>query len=207
MLARCAIAALLALAAAALPASAQPFPSKPVHLVVAYAPGGTGDVVARIIADRLGPALGQTVVVENRAGASGAIGATSVLNAAARRPHAAGRADRRDRGQSILDQGADLRSEGPDAGRARDRGAARAHDPRQGALRLDGRDAQSDPDIGQAVLVRVGRHRHAGPSRRRVSRAPSCPASWCTCPTRAPGRRSTTSSAAMSTCISRGFRR
>ena len=66
----------------ALPTLAQPFPSKTVHLIVAYAPGGTGDVVARIIADKLGPALGQTVVVENRAGASGAIGATSVVNAA-----------------------------------------------------------------------------------------------------------------------------
>src|SRR5436305_4737114 len=64
-----------------LPVFAQPFPSKPVHLIVAYAPGGTGDVVARVIADRLGPALGQTVVVENRAGASGAIGASSVVNA------------------------------------------------------------------------------------------------------------------------------
>ena len=63
-------------------AQAQPFPSKPVHLIVAYSPGGTGDVVARVIADRLSPALGQTVVVENRAGASGAIGATAVLNAA-----------------------------------------------------------------------------------------------------------------------------
>jgi len=71
-----------AISVAALPALAQPFPSKPVHLIVAYAPGGTGDVVARIIADKLGPALGQTVVVENRAGASGAIGATSVVNAA-----------------------------------------------------------------------------------------------------------------------------
>ena len=70
-----------AFAALALPASAQPFPSKPVHLIVAYAPGGTGDVVARIIAEKLGPALGQTVVVENRAGASGAIGATAVANA------------------------------------------------------------------------------------------------------------------------------
>jgi tripartite-type tricarboxylate transporter receptor subunit TctC len=70
-----------ALAALSLPASAQPFPSKPVHLIVAYAPGGTGDVVARIVADKLGPALGQTVVVENRAGASGAIGATAVVNA------------------------------------------------------------------------------------------------------------------------------
>jgi tripartite-type tricarboxylate transporter receptor subunit TctC len=70
-----------AFAALSLPAAAQPFPSKPVHLIVAYAPGGTGDVVARIVADKLGPALGQTVVVENRAGASGAIGATAVVNA------------------------------------------------------------------------------------------------------------------------------
>ena len=68
--------------AAALPAAAQPFPSKPVRLVVAYAPGGTGDVVARVIADKLGAALGQTVVVENRAGASGAIGTQIVVNAA-----------------------------------------------------------------------------------------------------------------------------
>jgi tripartite-type tricarboxylate transporter receptor subunit TctC len=65
----------------ALPVFAQPFPSRPVHLIVAYAPGGTGDVVARVIADKLSPALGQSVVVENRAGASGAIGATSVANA------------------------------------------------------------------------------------------------------------------------------
>ena len=64
-----------------LPASAPPFPSKTIHLIVAYAPGGTGDVVARLIADKLGAALGQTVVVENRAGASGAIGATAVVNA------------------------------------------------------------------------------------------------------------------------------
>ena len=54
----------------------RPFPSKPVHLIVAYAPGGTGDVVARMIAEKLAAALGQSVVVENRAGASGAIGAT-----------------------------------------------------------------------------------------------------------------------------------
>jgi len=70
-----------AFAALALPALAQPFPSKPVHLIVAYAPGGTGDVVARVIADKLGAALGQSAVVENRAGASGAIGATAVANA------------------------------------------------------------------------------------------------------------------------------
>jgi len=74
--------AVLAVLSIALPASAQTFPSKPVHLIVAYAPGGTGDVVARVIAEKLSAALGQSVVVENRAGASGAIGATSVVNAA-----------------------------------------------------------------------------------------------------------------------------
>ena len=50
--------------------------------MVAYAPGGTGDVVARVIAEKLGAALGQSVVVENRAGASGAIGTQSVVAAA-----------------------------------------------------------------------------------------------------------------------------
>ena len=71
------------LAGLALPAAAQQFPSRPIHLIVAYAAGGTGDVVARLIADKLGAALGGSVVVENRAGASGAIGATAVLNAPA----------------------------------------------------------------------------------------------------------------------------
>src|SRR3954468_12117197 len=70
-----------AITAAALPALAEPFPSKTIHLIVAYSPGGTGDVVARVIADKLASALGQTVVVENRPGASVAIGATAVVNA------------------------------------------------------------------------------------------------------------------------------
>ena len=69
-------------AAVALTAWAQTYPTRPVHLVVAYAAGGTGDIVARLISDRLAAALGQTVVVENRAGASGAIGAQSVVSAA-----------------------------------------------------------------------------------------------------------------------------
>jgi tripartite-type tricarboxylate transporter receptor subunit TctC len=70
---------IVAILSTSFPALADPFPSKPIRVVVAYAPGGTGDVVARIIADKLQTALGQPVVVENRAGATGAIGATAVL--------------------------------------------------------------------------------------------------------------------------------
>ena len=69
------------LSAMAVPAPAQTFPNRSVHLVVSYAPGGTGDIVARMISDKLAAALGQTVVVENRAGASGSIGAQSVVAA------------------------------------------------------------------------------------------------------------------------------
>jgi tripartite-type tricarboxylate transporter receptor subunit TctC len=79
---RAVIAAVLAAGLAASAAQADTFPSRPVKLVVPYAAGGTGDIVARAIADRLGLALGQSVVVENRAGATGAIGTQSVATAA-----------------------------------------------------------------------------------------------------------------------------
>lgn len=69
-------------AGGAAPAWSQAYPSRPIQIIVAYAAGGTGDIVARSISDKLGIALGQSVVVENRAGASGAIGAHSVTTAA-----------------------------------------------------------------------------------------------------------------------------
>src|SRR5689334_24558411 len=73
-----AIATLGCLAVLAAPAAAQTFPSKTIHLIVPYAAGGTGDIVARVVSEKLSIALGQSVVAENRPGASGALGSKAV---------------------------------------------------------------------------------------------------------------------------------
>src|ERR1700739_2911869 len=61
---------------AAVPASAQAYPAHPIIMVVPLAPGGSTDVLGRIMAQAMGPRLGQPVVVENTAGAAGTIGVT-----------------------------------------------------------------------------------------------------------------------------------
>jgi tripartite-type tricarboxylate transporter receptor subunit TctC len=64
-------------------ASAQDYPARPVTFVVAFAPGGVADGIGRMVAQRLGEAFKQTVVVENRGGAGGNLAAKQVLSAAA----------------------------------------------------------------------------------------------------------------------------
>lgn len=77
-----ALAGAAALALIASPSWAQGYPNKPIELQVPFAPGGTTDIVARVISEPLGKALGQSVVVINKAGGGGIVGAAETARAA-----------------------------------------------------------------------------------------------------------------------------
>src|ERR1051325_7328875 len=86
MLRRCVVFSALALVLAAPAArAADAYPSRPIHLVIPFPPGGSNDVVGRVFAQAIGDKIGQTLVVENRSGAGGVLG-TEIASKAA--PHA-----------------------------------------------------------------------------------------------------------------------
>ena len=60
----------------------QNYPSKPIRLIVPFPPGGVADIIARPLAENLSSLLGQSVIIENKAGATGTIGASFVANSA-----------------------------------------------------------------------------------------------------------------------------
>src|SRR5260221_8732655 len=68
--------------ALALPVSAQPYPTKPVRVLIGYAAGSSTDIVGRVMADRLGANWKQTVIVENRGGAAGNVAADAAAKSA-----------------------------------------------------------------------------------------------------------------------------
>src|SRR5688500_12631484 len=75
-------AVLIALSCAAVPAAAQTYPAKTVRLIAPFAPGGATDVLARLAAQKLSERWGQTIIVDNRVGAGGHIGAELAARAA-----------------------------------------------------------------------------------------------------------------------------
>jgi len=74
--------AFLLLAAATPAVQAQDLPNKPIHIVIAFPPGGPTDFVGRLVADKVKDILGQTIIIENKPGANGAIGADYVAKSA-----------------------------------------------------------------------------------------------------------------------------
>ena len=77
-----AVTALCAISSTSIAHSAQSYPSQPIRVIVPFAPGGSTDIVARIVTQRMAKELGQPLIIENRAGAGGAIGAAEAAKAA-----------------------------------------------------------------------------------------------------------------------------
>ncbi len=154
------------------PATAQTadkYPDKPIRIMAPYAPGGNIDVTARIIAEKLKDVLGVTVLVENKAGASGMIGSDIIARSVARRLQPAGLGQlagrrARDLRQRALRLAHGLPADQPHPGRARraDRAARSRRSRRWPTSLRSGKD-------GKFTVADLGR-RHDQPHRHRAHR-------------------------------------
>ena len=204
------IASLIAMLAVvgASPASAQTYPTKPIHILVPYAPGGITDIAARIVGAKLTEAWGQQVVVENKPGGNGFIAMTAVAKARARRLHAGDGDGRRHRDQpGAVQEHAVRRAARLGADRAGERRSDGARRQRQFAVQDRGRRHRRRQGAARADLGRHARQRQRQPA--------SCWSGWrstpapssSTSPTRAALRRRPHSPAAISRSRSSPVRR
>ena len=157
--------AMLAVGAAAL---AQGYPTKPVRLIVADAAGGAPDQLGRIVAQKLSESLGQQVIVDNRPGAAGVLGADIAAQGAGRRLHAAAddhvdlRAAAQPEEEPALRPGEGLR-----AGVAHRHRVERAGGERLAAGEIGRRAGRAREGQARRAQLRLGRRRLAGAPRRR----------------------------------------
>ena len=144
-------------------AGATSYPAKPVKLVIPYPPGGGTDITGRAMAQRLSEVLGQSVVIENKPGATGMIGAASVAKAPAGRLHGAVRRGERDGDQRQPVQEHDLRSahrlRAGDPGRDLPAGVRRAG-PSSQSLRELIEAARAKPDTVSYGSIGSGSPQH-----------------------------------------------
>ena len=71
----------LVLAAVAMPARADDYPSRPITLIVPFPPGGSSDIVMRLVASKVAESIKQPIIIENRSGAAGNVAAMAIKNA------------------------------------------------------------------------------------------------------------------------------
>ena len=160
-----------AVLAKAIPASAQDFPARPITLIIPFPPGGSTTIVIRSVSDKLGEALGQQIVIDNRAGAGGTVGTARAREVRPRRLHHRARLHRHagDRPEPLrqrrLRPAQGLLLDRADRHGAEHAGGASVVSRQVGA----GADRlrQGEPRQGQ---LRLGRHRHRQSRLRRVFR-------------------------------------